>query len=312
MTDAPDPPSAAAHMPRIGFIGAGAVATTLAQGFNACGYAVVGMASRNPHSARTLAMRIPGCQAYDDPQALVDAADLVFLTVPDDAIASTAAAINWRPGIAAVHCSGAADLDLLGPARKMGGQIGGFHPLQMFADTDAALASLPGTTFTLVGDASLVEQLEMMARALGGRTLRLAAGKRALYHASAAFVGPFVIALLREASQLWRQFGMAEEESLAALMPLLRGTLAGIEGAGLAAGMGGPISRGDTGTIRKHLAALEEAGPDVAALYRTLSLRTIPLALERGTIDEARAAVLSRLLTDADSEADRDPDRGNT
>jgi predicted short-subunit dehydrogenase-like oxidoreductase (DUF2520 family) len=308
MTEAPHPPSTASPMPRIGFIGAGAVATTLAQGFHACGYTVIGVASRNPHSARTLAMRITSCQAYDDSQALVDAADLIFLTVPDDAIAPAAAAINWRPGIGAVHCSGAADLDVLDPARRMGAQIGGFHPLQMFADTEAALASLPGATFTLVGDASLVEQLETMARALGGRTLRLPEGKRALYHASAAFVGPFVIALLREASRLWGQFGMTEEDSLAALMPLLRGTLAGIEGVGLAEGMGGPISRGDTGTIHKHLAALEEAGPDVATLYRTLSLRTIPLALERGTIDESRAAALSRLLTELDGETDRGSD----
>lgn len=168
--------------------------------------------------------------------------------------------------------------------------------MQMFADVEVALASLPGTTITIVGDAPLVAQLDAMARALGGRPLPLPPGNRALYHASAPFVGPFTIALLREASRLWQTFGVSEADALAALLPFLRGTIASIERAGLAGGMGGPVSRGDSGTIARHLAALAETMPDVLPLYRALSLRTIPLAIERGSLTEAQATVIRDLL----------------
>ena len=58
------------------------------------------------------------------PQSLADSVDLVLLTVPDDAIASTCAALDWRAGQAVVHCSGATELLVLAPAAS-GGESGG-------------------------------------------------------------------------------------------------------------------------------------------------------------------------------------------
>lgn len=37
-------------------------------------------------------------------------------------------------------------------------------------------------------------------------------------------------------------------------------------------------------------------GPEIAGLYRTLALRTVPLALERGSITPAIAAALREAL----------------
>ncbi len=44
----------------------------------------------------------------------------------------------------------------------------------------------------------------------------------------------------------------------------------------------GPIARGDAGTVRKHLEALEQEDPELAELYRLLGRRTARLAAERG------------------------------
>src|SRR5712692_7145867 len=96
----------------LGFIGAGRVGTGLAKGFARAGRDVVAVASRNIASAQTLAKRIRGARACA-PQEVADRADLVFLTVPDDAIEPVASIIRWRAGSACVHCSGAADLDTL-------------------------------------------------------------------------------------------------------------------------------------------------------------------------------------------------------
>jgi len=104
---------------------------------------------------------VPGCRAYDDPQGVIDRADLVFITTPDDAIAPTVARLRWRPGQGVVHCSGADSLDILEPARKMGAQVGAIHPLQSFASSAQALENLPGSTFALEGQGELLEKLKV-------------------------------------------------------------------------------------------------------------------------------------------------------
>ena len=93
-------------LPRIAFIGAGRAGTALARSLLGAGYPVVAIASRNRASAERLAATIPGAEALDA-QAAADAADLVFVTVPDHAISTVTAGITWRAGQAAVHASGA-------------------------------------------------------------------------------------------------------------------------------------------------------------------------------------------------------------
>ena len=95
----------------VGFIGAGAVGATLARAMHRCGYSVRGVASRTAAPAEHLAAEIPGCDAVS-PQDVADRCDTVFLTVPDDAIDTVAAALRWRYGQAVVHCSGALPLDV--------------------------------------------------------------------------------------------------------------------------------------------------------------------------------------------------------
>src|SRR5436853_6926596 len=124
-------------MPRrkvtLGFIGAGRLGTGLASGFARAGMNVVAIASRTSASAQKLAKRVRGARACA-PQEVADRADLVFLTVPDDAIEAVASGVKWRAGSACVHCSGAADLDVLREAVADGALAGGLPPIQMFGD----------------------------------------------------------------------------------------------------------------------------------------------------------------------------------
>ena len=275
--------------PRIAFVGAGQVAATLAQAFHRAGSKVTAVYGRNRSRADALAALVPDLMVCDSAQDAADAADYVFLTVSDDAIAMVCESITWSPDKAAIHCSGATELSALDHAAGQGAAIGGFHPLQMFANPTVSLEKLPGCTVTIDGNSPLIDSLEVLCRAIGCRPMRLPPGKRALYHASANYIGPFVIALMRETVEMWRTFGASEEETMAALMPLLHGTLAAVDDRGLAGGMGGCVARGDVGTVKRHLAALDEFSPQAASLYRTMTLRTIPLAIERGTLAEENA-----------------------
>src|SRR5882762_8487991 len=96
----------------LGFIGAGRAGTGLATAFARAGVSVIAIASRKIASAQRLARRVRGARACM-PQEVADHADIVFLTVPDDAIVSLASSLRWRKGAACVHCSGAVELDVL-------------------------------------------------------------------------------------------------------------------------------------------------------------------------------------------------------
>jgi predicted short-subunit dehydrogenase-like oxidoreductase (DUF2520 family) len=280
---------------KLGFIGAGRVGTGLAVSFARSGHNVVAVASRRSASARSLARRIRGAKAAASPQEVADRADIVFLTVPDDAIAAVASGIRWREGAGCVHCSGAGDLDLLGKAAADGARIGGFHPLRMFGERGKSF-DVRGCAIAIAGTESLARDLARLAGAVGARTLRLPEGARALYHAAANFSGAFVVALIAETMALWKKLGIPERDALGALLPLLRGSVDNVEALGLAGALGSVVARGDAGTIRRHLDALAREAPESLELYRMLSLRTVPLALSKGTLTSERAREIAILL----------------
>jgi len=281
---------------KIGFIGAGRVAQTLAPAFDRAGLNVAAFYNRGPDASRLLGSRVPSARLMPHAQEVVDICDLVFLTVSDDAILSVCRDLRWEPRHRVVHCSGATELTVLDHAKSAGALTGGFHPMQMFANPDVALEGLRGCTVGIEADADFRRELELLATSIGCEPLALPAGVRPLYHASAYYVGPFLIALLKEGVELWKSFGASEADALRAMTPLLRGTVAAVLDGGLANGMGGCVARGDVGTIVKHLEALDERFPSSGALYRELALRNVPLGIERGTLSAGRAAEIENLL----------------
>ena len=246
---------------------------------------------------------MPGC-LVTSAQQVVDQSELVFVTTPDAAIQAVVAGLRWRSGVAVVHCSGATELDALSAARAQGAEVGGFHPLQSVADPVVAARTLPGCTITIEAQGPLLGQLTQLAARLGCPVNTLPPGQRAAYHAAAGYASQFVHVLMAEAAYLWRQWGATEDQALQALLPLLRGTVASLQAKGVAGGMPGPVSRGDLPSVVRHLAALDAidrhqgAGASVATgvLYRSLCLRSVPLAERRGGIDALQAAALRALL----------------
>ena len=281
---------------KLGFIGAGVAGTTLAAALDGQGRRVVAVGSRTRASAEKLAARLAQCEALA-PQGVADAADLVFVTTPDDAIASVVASLRWRAGQSVVHCSGAASTDILEPARSAGALVGGFHPLQTFASPDQAIRNLPGTTFALEAEEPLLSTLAELATTLGGSWIRLRPADKVLYHASAVVASNYLVTLVKLAADLWQEFGVETPVAVQALLPLLRGTLANLGQVGLPSCLTGPIARGDLGTVGRHLAALRAADSPVLETYCQLGLQAIPIALAKGTLDPARAEALAGLLT---------------
>ena len=283
-------------MLKLGFIGAGTVGTALSVCLKSKGYEVVAVSSRSQPSAQKLSQALGNCPVFTSGQEVADATELVFITTPDDVIASVASQIRWHKGQSIVHCSGAASTDILEPARKSGAQVGGFHPLQTFASVKQAIDNIPGSTFALEAEESLLATLKDMASALDGQWIELKASDKVLYHASAVIACNYLVTLIKLATDLWQTFNVPPDKATRALMPLLQGTLNNIDNVGIPQCLTGPIARGDIGTITKHLDALQKASPGLLSTYRELGLQTIPVALAKGKINQSQAEELETIL----------------
>jgi len=283
-------------MLKLGFIGAGTVGTALSIRLSERGYQVVAVSSRSQTSAEKLAQAISGCRAANNHQAVADEAELIFVTTPDDAIPSVAAEVQWHSGQSVVHCSGADSTDILEPARKSGARVGAFHPLQTFASVKQAIENIPGSTFAIEAEEPLLTTLKDMATTLDGHWIELKASDKVLYHAAAVIACNYMVTLIKLATDLWQTFNVPTQQATKALMPLLRGTLNNIDNVGIPQCLTGPIARGDTGTIEKHLNALQKTAPALLSTYRELGLQTIPVALAKGKINQHQAEELQAIL----------------
>lgn len=266
-------------MTSIAVLGSGRVAHALADALTRQGCDVSRRSARDPGRTQALS------------------ADLAVLAVSDDAIGPVAAELaadteDVGRNRAVVHCSGALDRTPLGPLAERGWQTGGWHPLQAFATPDSPV--LPGVTWGITADEGLAATLAGLSRLLGGHPVRLEDADRALYHAAAAMASNYTDVLVYHATLLLEDCGLDRDHALRALLPLVRTSLDGLERAGLPAGLTGPLSRGDVGTVRRHLAALADR-PDTERLYRAAGRATEPLLRERG-MDEPTRRTIDRTL----------------
>lgn len=274
----------------ISIIGAGRLGSTLAVAMHAAGLPVTLVASRSAQSAAILAARIPGCTAVTE--AMAASADLVLLTVPDDDIATVASRLAWRTGQYVVHCSGATEIAALAHAQDAGAHIGGFHPIQIFADTVHSQALLPGTTVGIEGDAGTEKLLRDIAVRLQMVPMVLPAGVRARYHGGSLFMSSFLLSMFHQSARIWESFGMTEKQTLDALLPLAAGVIETARQKGLAASLAGPISRADADVVRKHISAFDMLGDGHSDFYKAMSHRQLLLAELAGKLSAAQLAHL--------------------
>ena len=285
-------------LPRIGFIGAGRVGGTLAVAFSKAGWPITAVASRDPERRAAFQAAIPSARAFTEPAAVLDEADLCFLTVPDDAVGDVAARLHLYSGQGLVHTSGLLSASVLRPAMAAGTSVGSFHPLVGFADRERALEDLVGATVAVEGDEALLRLLGELAESIDARPVRVPGDGKAAYHAAAVLAAGGFVGLLDAIAELGRGAGLDEKGALAIYAPLIRATLRNAEDLGIREALTGPVVRGDAGTLRAHLVAMSERAPGARALYRAAALREIALVEERGELETERARMLREVLAE--------------
>lgn len=271
---------------KTGFIGAGKVGFTLGKFFsskssNDCnendGIQVTGYYSRNTQSAEEAA-QFTQTQAFDDMGALIEASDVLFLTVPDGSITEVYDEVRQYPiqGKYICHCSGSLSSKEAFPGiDQTGAYEYSVHPLFAVSDKYEAYKELQDVFFAVEGNEEHLPEIKAMLKSVGIDLQVIRAEDKTLYHAAAVTASNLAVALLAESIDMLCQCGFSEEDARKALTPLVMGNVHHVLEKGPAAALTGPVERGDEKTIAKHLSVLSGRQREV---YRVLSSRLIPIA----------------------------------
>ena len=284
---------------RVGVVGAGRVGAVLGAALARAGHRVVGVSAVSDASRARAAALLPSAPVLPVDE-VVSGADLVLLTVPDDALAALVDGLvatgALRRGTLLAHTSGRHGVAVLQPAVEAGALPLAVHPALTFAGTAVDLERLVGVAFGLTAPEPLLPVAEALVLEMGGEPVRLTEEQRPLWHAALAHGANHLTTLVAGAADLLRRAGV--EQPGAVLAPLLGAALDGALQRGDAA-LTGPVARGDAGTVSAHLAALEAAAPEVLPSYLALARLTADRALASGRLDADRAGALLAVLAPA-------------
>ncbi|MER7439291.1 Rossmann-like and DUF2520 domain-containing protein [Micromonospora avicenniae] len=289
----------------VGVIGAGRVGAVLGAALSAAGHRVVAATGGSGVNRNRLAL-LPGVAPGSAAEVARAATDLLLIAVPDDSLACVVATLAdgglLHPGQVVAHTSGAHGLAVLDPAAAVGARPLALHPAMTFTGTPEDLGRLAGISYGVTAPTDLRPLAARLVADLGGVPEWVGETDRPLYHAALAHGANHLVTLVNEAADRLRDAGVTQPEKV--LAPLLRAALENALHYGDEA-LTGPVSRGDAGTVERHLARLAATAPESVAPYLALARRTADRAIASGRLAPADAASLLGVLADTQGQVAR-------
>ncbi|GGM30153.1 hypothetical protein GCM10012279_56330 [Micromonospora yangpuensis] len=289
----------------VGVVGTGRVGAVLGAALVAAGHRVVAASGGAGASRARAALLLPGTPNRTAASVARSATDLLLLAVPDDALAGVVAGLAGagalQPGQVVAHTSGAHGLAVLAPAVAVGARPLALHPAMTFTGTPDDLSRLAGISYGVTAPAGLRVLAARLVADLGGVPEWVGEVDRPLYHAALAHGANHLVTLVNEAADRLRDAGVAQPEKV--LGPLLGAALTNALSLGDDA-LTGPVSRGDAGTVRRHLDRLAATAPESVPAYLVLARRTADRAIAAGRLRPRDAEPLLDVLGRAQQQLD--------
>ncbi|MFQ6146982.1 Rossmann-like and DUF2520 domain-containing protein [Streptomyces seoulensis] len=294
----PDPRDRPARL-TVGVVGAGRVGPALAASLQLAGHRPVAVSGVSDASRRRAGLLLPDVPLVP-PAEVLDRAELVLLTVPDDALPGLVAGLAEtgavRPGQLLVHTSGRFGAKVLDPALRAGALPLALHPAMTFTGTPVDVQRLAGCSFGVTAPEELRMAAEALVIEMGGEPEWVAEDRRPLYHAALALGANHLVTLVAQAMELLREAGVEAPDRM--LGPLLGAALDNSLRSGDAA-LTGPVARGDAGTVAAHVAELRRYAPQTLAGYLAMARATADRALAHGLLKPELAEDLLVVLADS-------------
>ena len=268
-------------MQTVGIIGAGKVGVSFGISLFSKGpLRIGGYYSKSETSAAYGAERT-GSKTYATPGELLADNDVVLIATPDDAIETT-----WRQLLQlnihdkiVCHAAGSLSSSLFFDRTTKDVYAASLHPMLAISSKEDGYKSLDGAFFTLEGDSKAVDILKNVLEYHRHR-FKIISGDKARYHLATSLISNSVIALGKEAVDLLKEIGFEEKEAREALAPLAEKNLASFLEKGAANALTGPVERGDTATVARHLDAMNE-NKKQRALYVAAANILVDIATEK-------------------------------
>ena len=281
--------------PRVGFIGAGRVGTTLGKYFHDHGADVSGYYSKSHESAQASAT-FTDTACYNSIAELTSDCNMLFITVPDGQIGSVWNEVSKYDikGKCICHCSGAMSSSVFNDITGHGAFGYSVHPLCAVSSKENSYKNFSDVFFAVEGSDEYRDRIIEWLRAMGNPVSGIASDKKVLYHVAAVFASNLGVALYNMAAGILADCGIEADTATKALSGLYLGNCQNIVKQGAVKALTGPVDRNDITTINKHIEAL--AG-DHLDIYKKLSLELIKVASVKNPDTDYSA--LSRILSNA-------------
>jgi len=282
----------------VGVVGAGRVGTALAVALRRAGHRVAGASAVSEVSRRRIERFLPGTPVLQ-PADVIGSADLVLLTVPDDAlgglVSGLAATDAPLAGRLLAHASGRHGLAVLEPAVQLGALPLALHPVMTFTGRADDVDRLAGICFGVTAPEVLRPAAEVLVMEMGGEPVFIDEADRGLYHAALAGAANHLVTQVVQAADLLAKAGVGQPARM--LGPLLSAALDNALRLGDAA-LTGPVARGDAETVARHVEALRADAPEALPAYLALARLTATRALANGMLAAADARRLLDVLAE--------------
>lgn len=280
----------------VGVVGAGRVGPALAASLRLAGHRPVAVSAVSDASRRRAELLLPDVPVVP-PADVLERADLVLLTVPDDTLPGLVTGLAEtgavRPGQLLVHTSGRYGARVLDPALRAGALPLALHPVLTFTGTPVDVQRLAGCSFGVTAPDELRLAAEALVIEMGGEPEWIAEENRPLYHAALALGANHLVTLVAQSMELLRAAGVAAPDRM--LGPLLGAALDNALRSGDAA-LTGPVARGDAGTVAAHVTELRKHAPQSVAGYLAMARATADRALAHGLLKPELAEDLLGVL----------------
>jgi predicted short-subunit dehydrogenase-like oxidoreductase (DUF2520 family) len=250
-------------------IGTGNVAWHLAQVLTQAGESCVGVVSREVGKARAFAETLPfdlPAYSFEKIAEISSNIDYVLLAVADDAITLVCEQLTALPTpLTVLHTSGTRPLSVLSPLANAGWKTGIFYPLQTLSRQKMVdWARVP--LLLESEDLPTLHAIEAVGKRISSNVVFSTSEKRLWLHLVAVMTANFTHHLCTIGNQILEK----QDLSIAILQPLIEETLSKALLPNGAQTQTGPARRGDTQTIERHLALLQDF-PAWQKVYNTLT-----------------------------------------
>lgn len=293
--DSPTPQSAPPRL-NVGVIGTGRAGSVLAAALARAGHHVVAGYGVSDLSRLRAEALLPGVPLVT-PAEVLARADLVWLTVPDDALPALVEGLvetgAVRAGQFLAHASGRYGIEVLEAATAVGALPLALHPAMTLTGTSLDLERLSGAPFGVTAPQILRPVAEALVVEMGGDPIWVPEGSRALYHAALANGSNHLVTLVAQSMDL---LAAADIEQPARLLgPLLSASLDNALREGDNA-LTGPVARGDAGSVAAHIDAIGAVSGEARRAYVAMARLTADRALANGMLKPAAAEQLLDVL----------------